>query len=255
MPDAQVRVLIVDDEPLARAGLRRMLTDYDWLECVGEAADGAQAVELIETRRPDVVFLDIQMPLISGLELVAQITHQPRIVFTTAHAEHALTAFELGALDYLLKPFAQARLQQSLERLRSTLDMSPSQAKPHSTAERLRELWPNQPVARIYVRSGRALLPILLADIESFEASGDYVAVHVRAARTPHLLNLSLRNLALRLAPESFVRIHRSQLVNVSQIRCYRWLADGSVVAELQSGRALPVSRSMSKKLRERSWF
>jgi two-component system, LytTR family, response regulator len=261
MPDVtpwasqKLRVLIVDDEPLARAGLRRMLGAYDWLDCIGVAADGAQAIALIDTLLPDLVFLDIQMPLISGLEVVAQITHQPRIVFTTAHAEHALSAFELGALDYLLKPFAQTRLQQSLERLRITLDLTLAPTKSHSTAERLRALWPHQPLARIYVRSGRALLPILLTDVESFEASGDYVAMHIRGARAPHLLNLSLRHLELRLAPDSFVRIHRSQLVNASQIRRYRWLADGSVLAELLSGRELSVSRTMSKKLRLQSWF
>jgi two-component system, LytTR family, response regulator len=252
----RVRVLIVDDEPLACAGLRRMLEDIDWLCCIGMASDGTQAVACIEALQPDLVFLDIQMPQMSGLEVVAVITHQPRIVFTTAHAEHAVSAFELGALDYLLKPFSQIRLHQSLARLRQTLDLkSPSAAQQHSTAQRLREVWSSACHERIYVRSGRTLRPILLADVESFEASGDYVAVNVRGETTPHLLNLSLRQLESKLAPESFVRIHRSQLVNVSQIRSYRWLTDGSVIAELHSLRQLPVSRTMSKKLRERSWL
>jgi two-component system LytT family response regulator len=118
---SKVATLIVDDEPVARAGMRHMLADVEWIDCVGEAASGPAAVEAIDALRPELVFLDIQMPGISGIEVLRRVTHQPFVVFTTAFAEHAVTAFELGAVDYLLKPFGAERLRASLDRARAAL--------------------------------------------------------------------------------------------------------------------------------------
>src|SRR4051812_10477032 len=117
----RVSVLVVDDEPVARAGLRQLLAEIDWLECIGEADNGEAAVQAIDALRPELVLLDIQMPGMSGLDVLRTITHQPLIVFTTAYAQHAVTAFELGALDYLLKPFGEERLRAALERVRALL--------------------------------------------------------------------------------------------------------------------------------------
>ena len=121
MTAAPVSVVIADDEPVARLGLRDMLTAVPWLSIVGEAASGPAAVELINKLKPELVFLDIQMPGLLGTDVFAHVTHRPFVVFTTAHAQHAATAFELGALDYLLKPFGQDRMLKALERVRAAL--------------------------------------------------------------------------------------------------------------------------------------
>jgi two-component system, LytTR family, response regulator len=119
---AAITVVIADDEPVARAGLREMLSDIEWIHVIGEADNGPAAVETIERLRPDLVLLDIQMPGLLGTDVLRRLTHRPFVVFTTAHGEHAATAFELGALDYLLKPFGPARLGKALERMNSRCD-------------------------------------------------------------------------------------------------------------------------------------
>jgi two-component system, LytTR family, response regulator len=235
--------LVVDDEPVARAGLRHLLRDFAWLQVVGEAASGPAAVQAINSQRPDLVFLDIQLPGLSGLQVLEQLNHKPWIVFTTAHAEHAVTAFELGALDYLLKPFGAERLAQALERLRALV------GEPAPPAlERLTDAWGRGPISRLFLRSGRSILPVAVARVAWFEAVGDYVAVH--ADGSAPLLHLSLNRLAQRLDPERFVRIHRAHIVNLDHVAAFRRRTDGAVVAELHDGSMLPVSRAKAQALR-----
>ncbi|MEP6938555.1 MAG: LytTR family DNA-binding domain-containing protein [Rudaea sp.] len=238
-----VSTLIVDDEPVARAGLRHMLAECDWLTCVGEAANGDAALAAIEELRPELVFLDIQMPGLSGTEVARRSRHQPLFVFTTAYAAHAVTAFELGALDYLLKPFGAERLEAALERVRAAL------GEPRvTTFERLGEAFGHAPMTRLFVRSGRSILPVAVADVSRFEAVGDYIAAHV--GDTQHLLHLALGQLESRLDPQHFARIHRAHIVNLDCVRAFRREPDGRVVAELKSGVSLPVSRTRARDLR-----
>ena len=240
---AVVRALVADDEPVARAGLRHLLAEFDWLSCVGEAASGPAAVVAIEELRPDLVFLDIQMPGIAGTDVLRQITHRPYVVFTTAYAQHAVTAFELGALDYLLKPFGAERLASALDRVRSALG-EPSA----SAVDRLGEALGQGPISRLFVRSGRSILPIAVADTIRFEAVGDYVAVHVGGAQ--HLLHVALNRLEERLDPARFVRIHRTHIVNLDHVAAFRRQPDGRLLAELRDGSTLPVSRARAQQLR-----
>src|SRR5262245_34170385 len=148
----KVSVLIADDEPVARRGLRDMLAAIDWVTCVGEAATGPAAVDAIDKLQPELVFLDIQMPGLLGTEVLERVQHQPFVVFTTAFAQHAVTAFELGALDYLLKPFGPERLAASLERVRAVFG-EPCSVAPFG---RLREALRSGPISRLFVRSGGA---------------------------------------------------------------------------------------------------
>jgi two-component system LytT family response regulator len=207
----RVRALIVDDEPIARAGLRRMLAEFGWLECAGEAASGPAALESLERLRPELMFLDIEMPGLSGIEVLRQAPHAPLVVFTTAYAEHAVTAFELGALDYLLKPFGPERLAAALERVRATL------GEPAPPAfERLRETWSQGPIRRLFVRSGRAIVPLAVESVRCFEAVGDYVAAHAgqRAASAARFLaaaRIASRPRALRAHPPHPHREPRSR--------------------------------------------
>ncbi len=239
----KLRALIVDDESVGRAGLRQMLAAVDWITVIGEAASGLAAVEAINALKPELVFLDIEMPGFSGTDVLSRVTHQPYIVFTTAYAQHAVTAFELGALDYLLKPFGPERLATALERVRAALG---EPAGP-GAFDRLREALSNGPMTRLFVRSGASVIPIAVVSVAWFEARGDYVAAHVGPAR--HLLHLSLTRLEARLDPARFLRIHRTHIVNLDQVSAFRREGKG-LVAELTDGSRLPVSRNRSQDLR-----
>lgn len=241
---ARVTVLIVDDEPIARAGLRAMLGQVDWLTCVGEAASGPAAVEAIDTLRPELVFLDIQMPGMLGTDVLRGLRHLPFVVFTTAYAQHAVTAFELGALDYLLKPFGPERLAAALERARAAMG-EPVLPAP---LDRLTEALGAGPMSRLFVRSGRSILPVAVSSVSWFEALGDYVAAHV--GRSRHILHLSLARLESRLDPKRFVRLHRTNIVNLDHVAAFRRAGKGKMVAELRDGTRLPVSRTRAQELR-----
>jgi two-component system LytT family response regulator len=242
-PTPTVRTLVVDDEPLARAGMRRMLEAVDWIECLGEAATGPEAIEAIEARKPELVFLDVQMPGLSGIEVLRRLRHQPFVVFTTAYAQHAVTAFELGALDYLLKPFGEERLRATLDRVRSAV------GEPRAASfDRIGEAMSRAPMSRLFVRTGRSIVPVPVGDIACFEAIGDYIAAHVGPVQ--HLLHLSLNQLEQRLDPLRFVRIHRTYIVNLDQVAAFRRETGGQVVADLRNGKSLPVSRAKARDLR-----
>ena len=243
---AKVSTLIVDDEPLARAGLRRMLDEVEWIECIGEAANGPAAIEAINTLHPELVFLDIQMPGLLGTEVITRVQHQPFVLFTTAYAQHAVTAFELGALDYLLKPFGEDRLRAALERVRAAI------GEPRTSAfSRFSEAMSHAPMSRLFIRSGRSIVLLKVTDVAWFEAVGDYIAAHAGAAQ--HLLHLSLSQLEERLDPQRFVRIHRTHIVNLDHVIAFRSQPDARLIAELDDGTRLPVSRSKAQELRARA--
>lgn len=243
MTESRVSAVVADDEPFARSGLRRMLAEFDWIDCVGEAASGPAAIEAIERLRPDLVFLDIRMPGASGLQVLGRIAHRPRVVFTTAFAEHAVTAFELGALDYLLKPFGHERLAVAMERLRSTLGTAQPPA-----AERLAETLAQGPLARLFVRSGHSIVPVAVADVAWFEAMGDYVVLHTAAGT--HVLHVTLAQLESRLDERHFRRIHRAHIVNLDHVAAFRRLPGGALCAELGDGTRIAVSRAKARELR-----
>ena len=239
----KVRALIVDDEPVARAGLRRMLAGVTWIELAGEAASGDEAVDAIDLQRPDLVFLDIQMPGMSGLEVLRRVRRVPHVVFTTAFAQHAVTAFELGALDYLLKPFGAERLATTLDRVRA----ASGEPAPAGTADRLAEAMSQGPISRLFVRQGAAIIPVAVHDVTWFEADGDYVIAHAGKAR--HVMHVALNRLEHRLDPARFSRVHRAHIVNLDHVAGFRASA-GRMVAVLRDGSSVPVSRSRARELR-----
>lgn len=239
----KVSVLIADDEPLARAGLRDLLAAFEWVTIIGEAANGPGSVESINRLRPELVFLDIQMPGMLGTDVLRTVTHQPFVVFTTAFGQHAVTAFELGALDYLLKPFGATRLAAAMARVRTAIG-EPAAVSP---LDRLGEALGQGPMTRLFVRVGTALTPVAVKSVGWFESDGDYVVAHVGPAR--HLLHVALNRLEERLDPLVFKRIHRTHLVNLDQVRTFRRV-DGRLVAEMTDGTRLPVSRAKAQELR-----
>lgn len=240
----KVRTLVVDDEPVARAGLRALLSAFDWIEVVGEAADGEAAVGAINRLQPELVFLDVQMPGMLGTEVLRRIERQPYIIFTTAFSQHAVSAFELGAVDYLLKPFGPARLSAALERIRAAIG-EPAGVGPF---ERLTGALASGPISRLFVRAGGNLVPLPITDVSWFEADGDYVIAHTARAR--HALHLSLSRLEQRLDPQRFVRVHRAHIVNLDHVRAFARDGRGNLEAELTDGRRVPVSRARAQELR-----
>ena len=240
----KVKAFIVDDEPIARAGLRAMLGAIDWVDVIGEAADGESAVTAINTMRPELVFLDVQMPGLIGTEVLRRLEGSPFVIFTTAFSEHAVTAFELGAVDYLLKPFGPTRLAAAMERVRSAIG-EPSTVE---AAERLSGALGGGPISRLFVRVGGTLVPLPVERVSRFEADGDYVIAHSESAR--HMLHLSMTRLESRLDSRRFVRVHRTHIVNLDHVRAFKRDPSGNLEAELLDGARVPVSRARAQEIR-----
>jgi DNA-binding LytR/AlgR family response regulator len=238
-----VRVLVVDDEPLARRRLARMLAKLPEAELAGEAADGIEALEWIERDRPDVVLLDIRMPGLDGLSLAASRADLPPIIFTTAHDEHAVQAFEVSAVDYLLKPV-------KLERLRAAL--AKARVAPRTDVAGLREVLERivpPEAAPIAARAGGTVRLFDPRAITRFRAEDKYVVF--RQDGHDYLLDESLAALEKRLASLGFVRVHRGELVNLRHVRALHGRDDDARV-ELSDGQRAAVSRRFAAELRRR---
>ncbi len=234
-----IRALIVDDEVPARAKLRLLLSAQDELEIVGERADGPSAAQAIVTLSPDVVFLDVQMPGMSGLDVAAQLetASAPCIVFVTAFDVHAVSAFDLGAVDYILKPYDEERFRRAMERVRERLLLPPAGRAGAVTLARAQL----GPAERLLVPSGDELRLIDSATIESLEADGNYV--HVQTSGGAYLLRRTLQDLLRQLGDGRFIRIHKSAAVNINDIEALSPLFKGDYELRLRSGRTFRLSR------------
>jgi two-component system LytT family response regulator len=243
-------VYIAEDEPLAREVLRDAIYAHPGLRLVGEAGDGATALAQINQIRPDVVFMDIQMPELTGLEVLRRLSCMPDIVFTTAYDQYAVTAFELNAVDYLLKPFTRARFDAAVARLlespplpREIVDAALTQAtqrKENSPAGRLE---------RILVRDRGRIFPLSLNEIAYLKADSKYTAIAARDQT--FLVRIGISELEAQLDPARFIRIHRSALVNLDFVDSMRADEQSQLVIQMRDGTVLTASREASKVLRE----
>jgi len=245
-----MRVIIVDDELLARAVLREHLAAYADVEIVGECANGFEAVKAIAELAPDLVFLDIQMPKLDGFEVVELAGAKTQYVFVTAYDQFALRAFEVHALDYLLKPFSRERLEQALAHARERLG-SPAVAAAGSQAVAAAQEAAQRraPLSRILIRDGTRVQVIPAASIDYIEAQDDYV--QVVAAGKAWLKSQRLSELEEQLDPGAFLRVHRSYIVSLAAIERIEAVGKDSHCAVLRGGARIPVSRSGYQKLRE----
>jgi len=243
-----MRAVIVDDEEPARAKLRRWLAEERDVEIAGEFADGLSAAYSIITMSPDVVFLDVQMPGLSGLQVAAQFEPQeaPLVVFVTAYDAHALAAFDLNAVDYLLKPYDEERFRRALDRVRGRLH-TPETRESAVRAARAQTGFSDH----LLVPAGDGLRLIDSADIHSLEADDNYV--HVHTADRAYVLRRTLRDLLQQLGEQRFVRIHKSVAVNIAEIEALSPLFKGDYELRLRSGKALRLSRRYTADLFRRS--
>ncbi len=246
----KVRALIIDDESLARDRLRQLLRAHPEIEIAGECADGRAAVELIRQANPDVVFLDVQMPELDGFGVLEAIGDKPMplIVFVTAHDKFALRAFEVHAVDYLLKPFDRERfeaaLRHALEQLKNRADAAHSERQAALLADlKARAKAPE----RVAVKSGGNIVWVALDEIDWIESADNYVELHV--GPKSHLLRETLNALENRLPPEKFVRISRSAMVNPQRIKELHRMLYGGYEVLLQNGSRLTLSRRYRDKL------
>ena len=245
-----IRVLIVDDEPPAREKLRTLLNREEDIAIVGEASDGNRAVSLILKEKPDLVLLDVQMPELDGFGVLRKIPPDamPSVIFVTAHDQFALRAFEVHALDYLLKPFDRARLQEALERSRREMHRRQSSHTDTRLAELLAGLAAPEPgLERIAVKSSGRILLVKTGEIDWIESAGNYVELHV--GKTCHLHRETLSSLEKRLPQKSFVRISRSAIVNVDRVLELHPMFHGEYEVRLRDGTQLSLSRSYRAKL------
>ena len=246
------RVLIVDDEPLARKRIRRMLGGEPDMSVVGECADGLAALSAIKDLNPDLVFLDVQMPEMNGLEVIRAIgPHSlPAFVFVTAYDSYALQAFEAEALDYLLKPFDSLRFRETLQRVRRRLGENRDRLSEQISQLASRFGAGPQYLQRLVVKMEDRMILVNVEEVDWLEAAGNYVCVH--AGKQSHVVRDSLNHLESCLDPARFARIHRSTLVNLNRIRELRPHWHGDYRITLHSGQVLPLSRRYREGLAEK---
>ena len=245
----KIRTLIVDDEPLARQRIRLLLEEEADVEIIGESADGFHAIDQIQETRPDLLLLDVQMPEMDGFELLRRIPQPmlPIVIFTTAHDQHALRAFEANALDYLLKPFKPARFKRAVQRARDMIaNKQAGLAALHVRG--LLALLGQAPASagrltRLAVKAPGKVTFVELDHILAIEPAGKYVVVH--AGKENHLLRETMSSLESNLPPERFLRISRSVIVNIDQIQELQPMFKGENLVLLKNGKSYPTTRSI----------
>jgi two-component system LytT family response regulator len=263
-----ITALVVDDEPLARRGLALRLEGLEGVELVGQAASGSRAIELVAQLRPQLLFLDIQMPGMDGFEVVRELSRQahfPLVVFVTAYDEYAVKAFEARALDYLLKPVELDRLEATLVRVRKRLQQQQVMRErerlvgfvaditgesPEEVDRRLRERQPLGEFARddiLRIKDGSDIINVNMGDIDWIDAAGDYMCIH--AGGETHIMRSTMKELESMLDAERFQRIHRSTIVNLTRVKRVSSHINGEYFLQLQNGVELKMSRSYKSKI------
>jgi len=236
-----LRALIIDDERLARNGLRRLLRSHDNVEIVGEAANPDEAIRAIHKTCPDVLFLDVEMPGCNGFELLEKLEDVPVVIFTTAYDEYAVQAFEVSALDYLVKPITPERLAASLFRAQKAVATFSRDSASKTAGESV--------LHQIFVRDGDRCWIVRLTEIPLMESEGSYTRLHF-SGNAP-LVYRSLTAIEERLEPKAFFRANRSQIINLNWVETVENELDGRLVVKLRGGKDVEISRRQSRRLRE----
>ena len=242
------KTIIIDDEQLARQRIKRLLKNYDEIEIIGEAENGEEGWKLIDQLKPDLIFLDIEMPILNGFEMLTKLNHQPKVVFTTAYDQYAIKAFEEGSIDYVLKPIEVERLDKTIKKLKLA-NLAPV---PVPIEELLRQIHGKKAIKTLTIKLGDKILLIKLSDIVHIQAEDKYVFLHTIDGKK-HLTDFTLSILETKL-PEEFIRIHRSDMINTDYIKEIRKGFNGALIFILNNPTETRVtsSRSNSEILREK---
>jgi two-component system LytT family response regulator len=249
----KIRALIVDDEPLARRRIKSLLAHDQSVDVIGECSDGYKAVSSISELSPDLVFLDVQMPAMDGFEVIKTIgaEQMPTVIFVTAYDQYALKAFEVNALDYLLKPFNRSRFQKTLERAKTMIKGLQSGPVNNQLLSLLGDLQREQQTpARFIIKAGGRVVFLRVEEIDWMCAVGNYV--RLQAGRDSHLMRETMTGMEAKLDPASFMRIHRSTIVNLDRVKEVQPWAKGEYVVIMRDGTRLIMSRRYRERLNER---
>jgi len=246
-----IHTIIIDDEPLARKLLKEYLQDFPEIKIVGECKNGRQAIKAINEGKPDLIFLDIRMPGMDGFDVLENINYMPNVIFTTAYGDYALRAFEINAIDYLLKPYDRKRfskaIQKFLERRLSSID---NIERIVNVLQQTKE--PEDYPTRIFVRMSKKIISVPVNEIIWIEAYGDYSRLHTNS--DVKISNLSLNALEGRLNPANFIRVHRSYIIANNSIEHLKSDGEGGYFAFLKDKSKVKISRTYAVKIRDIIW-
>ncbi|MCK5149274.1 response regulator transcription factor [bacterium] len=249
---AHTSILIVDDEPLARQRIADLLKIEKDLEIVGQAKNGLEAIEMITSLKPDLVFLDVQMPEVDGFGVISTlgVDKMPHVIFVTAYDQYALQAFEVNALDYLLKPFDQERFHLALQRARLQLEKKDPDPLAKQIKQLLDDVKPEEGhVSRLIIKSEGRIFFIKTVDIDWIEAAGNYVTLHVGSEE--YLIRETMTSMEAKLDPSQFIRIHRSNIVNIESIKEIKPWFNGEYHVDLKDGAQLTLSRKYRQNFKD----
>lgn len=244
-----IRALVVDDEKLARSRLKRLLSDFSEVEVMGEAANGKEAVALIHSEKPDVVFLDIRMPMMSGFDVLSNLEQSPFIIFTTAYDQYALQAFEENTIDYLLKPISTDRLGRAIDKLSRLFDQgNPQTIDVEKLIGQIRRR--EERFRRFSVRLGDQIIIIPAEDVVYFHAEEKYTFLHTKEKE--YIVSFTLKDLEERLDSELFIRVHRSTIINLEKIETIQRWFNGRMKLIMIGGREIIVSAKYVQRFKEK---
>jgi two-component system LytT family response regulator len=255
MPEVRMRVVVVEDEPLARRAVMQALSAIDWIDVIGEAGDGPAAAAMLEALRPDLALMDINLPGYGAFDVLDRLSEPPAVIFITAHGHHAAAAFDLAAIDYVLKPYEPERLFVALERARDAMRRPEGGsigvgAGARASIERARRAMTNESaIETLFLRDRGAIIAVPVTDVMRFEADDAYVALLTSTRR--HLVQTTLADVERRLPAGKFLRIHRCHIVNLAYVAAFAPHDGGRFVAELRDGSRVPVSRRHARAVRE----
>ncbi|MBX2944790.1 MAG: response regulator transcription factor [Cyclobacteriaceae bacterium] len=243
-----ITCLIIDDEQLARELLREYIEQMPNISIVGEASKGKDAVDLIDQLKPDLIFLDVQMPGMTGFDVLDEITHDPHVIFTTAYDQYAIRAFEKNAVDYLLKPIDQERFQLAIKRAVERMKL-----EQNNVGELLRNIKTENKTSydsHIFVQKSEKLINLPVEEIMFLEASGDYTILTTK--NDQFVSSSGIGKLEEILNPETFIRVHRSTIININFLKEIEKHFNGGMIVKMQSGKSFPVSRTYAKLIRKK---
>ncbi len=243
----EIRTILIDDEFLAREVMKKYLQEHPEIKIVAECSNGFEGIKAINEFHPDLVFLDIQMPKLNGFEMLEILDEKPAIIFTTAYDQYAIKAFEVNAVDYLLKPIALARLNEAVTKYLATRQLHDN----YREDEKFRRLAESsqEKLERIVIKDASKIIILPIDSIICLEAQDDYVLIYSKEGK--HLKKKTMKYYESRLPSETFIRVHRSYIVNISQVQQIELMEKDSYRAKLQNGKMIPISRAGYQNLKE----